>query len=69
MMEHSNLILARAEHLIFLLILKLQHVESKIKLIQQEIKEQNTKEEDFMLLNNLIKIKNKISLKIGRSSF
>ncbi len=51
------------------LILKLQHVESKIKLIQQEIKEQNTKDEDFMLLNNLIKIKNKISLKIGRSSF
>ena len=26
MMEHSNVILARAEHLIFLLILKLQHV-------------------------------------------
>ena len=51
------------------LILKLQHVESKIKLIQQEIKEQTTKDEDFMLLNNLIKIKNKISLKIGRSSF
>ena len=51
------------------LILKLQHVESKIKIIQKEIKEKTAEDSDFMLLNNLIKIKNKISLKVGRSSF
>ena len=49
--------------------LKLQHVDDKIQKIQNKIQNSSIKETDFVLLNNLIKIKNKISLLVGRTSF
>jgi len=50
------------------LALKLQHVESKIQIIQKKIKENTTEADELNMLKNLIMIKNQISLKIGRSS-
>jgi DNA primase len=50
------------------LALKLQHVESKIQIIQKNIKENTTEADELNMLKNLIMIKNQISLKIGRSS-
>ena len=49
--------------------LKLQHVDDKIQKIQNKIQNSSIKETDFVLLNNLIKIKNKISILVGRNSF
>jgi hypothetical protein len=49
--------------------LKLQHVDDKIQKIQNKIQNSSIKETDFVLLNNLIKIKNKISILVGRTSF
>jgi DNA primase len=51
------------------LMLKLQHVDDKIQKIQNKIQNSSIKETDFVLLNNLIKIKNKISILVGRTSF
>ena len=51
------------------LMLKLQHVDDKIQKIQNKIQNSSIKETDFVLLNNLIKIKNKISILVGRNSF
>jgi DNA primase len=50
------------------LALKLQHVESKIQIIQKKIKENTTEANELNMLKDLIMIKNQISLKIGRSS-
>ena len=50
------------------LALKLQHVESKIQMIQKKIKENISEADELNMLKNLIMIKNQISLKIGRSS-
>jgi hypothetical protein len=49
--------------------LKLQHVDDKIQKIQNNIQNNSNNEKDFVLLNNLIKIKNKISIMVGRTSF
>ena len=51
------------------LMLKLQHVDDKIQKIQNNIQNNSNNEKDFVLLNNLIKIKNKISIMVGRTSF
>ena len=50
------------------LMLKLQHVHDEIKIIQTKIQNSNAGEKDISLLNNLIKIKNKISILVGRNS-
>ena len=49
--------------------LKLQHVDDKIQKIQNKIQNSSIQKTDFVLLNNLIKIKNKISILVGRTSF
>ena len=49
--------------------LKAQHVEEEITMIQAKIKSNSAKHEDINLLNNLIKIKNKISNLVGRTGF
>lgn len=49
--------------------LKLQHVDDKIQKIQNNIQKDSNNAKDFVLLNNLIKIKNKISIMVGRTSF
>ena len=51
------------------LMLKLQHVDEKIQKIQNKIQNSSIQKTDFVLLNNLIKIKNKISILVGRTSF
>jgi len=48
--------------------LKLQHVHDEIKIIQAKIQNSNADNKDISLLNNLIKIKNKISILVGRNS-
>jgi len=50
------------------LMLKAQHLEEEIYSIQTKIKSNTAKSKDIALLNNLIKIKNKISKLVGRSS-
>ena len=50
------------------LMLKLQHVNDEIKIIQAKIQNNNADNKDISLLNNLIKIKNKISILVGRNS-
>ena len=52
-----------------ILMLKAQHVEEEIAMIQAKIKSNSAKHEDITLLNNLIKIKNKISNLVGRTGF
>ena len=52
-----------------ILMLKAQHVEEEVALIQAKIKSNSAKHEDITLLNNLIKIKNKISNLVGRTGF
>ena len=52
-----------------ILMLKAQHVEEEIAIIQAKIKSNSAKHEDITLLNNLIKIKNKISNLVGRTGF
>ncbi len=52
-----------------ILMLKAQHVEEEITMIQAKIKSNSAKHEDITLLNNLIKIKNKISNLVGRTGF
>ena len=49
--------------------LKSQHVEEEINTIQTKIKSNTAETQDITLLNNLIKIKNKISNLVGRSGF
>lgn len=51
------------------LMLKLQHVNDQIKIIQSKIHDSLAEANDFSLLNNLIKIKNKISILVGRNAF
>ena len=51
------------------LMLKLQHVEDEIQIIQSKIKTGDVGDKDISLLNNLIKIKNKISTLVGRNAF
>ena len=50
------------------LMLKAQHLEEEIYSIQTKIKSNTAESKDITLLNNLIKIKNKISKLVGRSS-
>ena len=50
------------------LMLKAQHLEEEIYSIQTKIKSNTAESKDIALLNNLIKIKNKISKLVGRSS-
>lgn len=50
------------------LMLKAQHLEEEIYSIQTKIKSNTAESKDISLLNNLIKIKNKISKLVGRSS-
>ena len=50
------------------LMLKAQHLEEEIYSIQTKIKSNTAQSKDISLLNNLIKIKNKISKLVGRSS-
>ncbi len=50
------------------LMLKAQHLEEEIYSIQIKIKSNTAESKDITLLNNLIKIKNKISKLVGRSS-
>ena len=52
-----------------ILMLKAQHVEEEVAMIQAKIKSNSAKHEDITLLNNLIKIKNKISNLVGRTGF
>ena len=52
-----------------ILMLKAQHVEEEIAMIQAKIKSNSANHEDITLLNNLIKIKNKISNLVGRTGF
>ena len=52
-----------------ILMLKSQHVEEEINTIQTKIKSNTAETQDITLLNNLIKIKNKISNLVGRSGF
>jgi len=41
----------------------------QIKIIQSKIHDSLAEANDFSLLNNLIKIKNKISILVGRNAF
>ena len=52
-----------------ILMLKSQHVEEEINAIQKKIKSNSAETKDIALLNNLIKVKNKISNLVGRSGF
>ena len=52
-----------------ILMLKAQHVEEEITMIQAKIKSNSAQHEDITLLNNLIKIKNKISNLVGRTGY
>ena len=52
-----------------ILMLKAQHVEEEIAMIQAKIKSNSANHEDITLLNNLIKIKNKVSNLVGRTGF